>query len=170
MGPRSLRPFPDSRVDPKLCLFEFVYFARPDSRLYGKEVHGARRRMGELLADQAPVEADMVMGVPDSGVPAAEGFAKRSGIPDVTDIPIGYRLGPKADESSEVVRKVTQAIGNGTTGEISYQLEGAWHQARALSLDGQPIESDTEIAIERIEDGIAWVERWSTIERQLELP
>ncbi len=67
--------------DPRLCIFELVYFARPDSRLYGREVHGARRRMGELLAVQAPVEADLVMGVPESGVPAAEGFARRSGIP-----------------------------------------------------------------------------------------
>ena len=80
-GPRSLRPFPDSRVNPKLCLFEFVYFARPDTRLYNRSVHQARIRMGEELAEQAPVEADMVMGVPESGVPAAEGFARRSGIP-----------------------------------------------------------------------------------------
>jgi len=68
------------------------------------------------------------------------------------------------------VGKVTQPIGDGTVGEISYQLEGAWHSNRARSLDGKPIESGTEIAIERIEEGIAWVERWSTIERQLELP
>jgi hypothetical protein len=68
------------------------------------------------------------------------------------------------------VGKVTQPIGNGTAGEITYQLEGAWHRYQARSLDGKPIESGTEIAIERIEDGIAWVERWSTIERQLELP
>ncbi len=80
-GPRSLRPFPDERIDPRLCLFEFVYFARPDSRLYERNVHQARVRMGELLADEAPVEADMVMGVPESGVPAAEGFARRSGVP-----------------------------------------------------------------------------------------
>ncbi|MFZ6004360.1 MAG: amidophosphoribosyltransferase [Actinomycetota bacterium] len=80
-GPRSLRPFPDSRVDPRLCLFEFVYFARPDTRLYNQSVHQARIHMGEQLAEQAPVEADMVMGVPESGVPAAEGFARRSGIP-----------------------------------------------------------------------------------------
>ena len=65
----------------RLCIFEFVYFARPDTRLYGREVHGTRRRMGELLAEQAPVDADLVMGVPDSGVPAAEGYARRSGIP-----------------------------------------------------------------------------------------
>ncbi len=80
-GIRSMRPFALERINPKLCIFEFVYFARPDSNLYGKEVHGARRRMGELLAQQAPVEADLVMGVPDSGVPAAEGFSRFSGIP-----------------------------------------------------------------------------------------
>src|SRR4051794_2413470 len=80
-GHQSLRPFPADRIDPRLCIFEFVYMARPDSQLYAKEVHGARQRMGELLAEQAPVEADMVMGVPDSGVPAAEGYARRSGIP-----------------------------------------------------------------------------------------
>ena len=80
-GARSLRPFPEARVEPRLCAFEFVYIARPDSVLYGKEVHGARRRMGELLAEQAPVDADLVMGVPESGVPAAEGFARASGIP-----------------------------------------------------------------------------------------
>jgi len=80
-GQRSYRPFPTERLNPSLCLIEFVYLARPDSILYGKEVHGARQRMGELLAEQAPVDADMVMGVPDSGIPAAEGYARRSGIP-----------------------------------------------------------------------------------------
>jgi len=80
-GVQSIPVFPDERLDPKLCLFEFVYFARPDSRLYGRSVHHARVRMGELLAEQAPVEADMVMGVPESGLPAAEGFARASGIP-----------------------------------------------------------------------------------------
>ncbi|HET6963276.1 MAG TPA: amidophosphoribosyltransferase [Acidimicrobiales bacterium] len=80
-GTRSISLWPASEIDPKLCLFEFVYLARPDSRLYGQELHSARMRMGELLAEQAPVAADMVMGVPDSGMPAAEGFARRSGIP-----------------------------------------------------------------------------------------
>ncbi len=80
-GPRSLKPFPDDRIEPKLCLFEFVYFARPDTRLYNQSVHQARIHIGEQLAEQAPVEADMVMGVPESGVPAAEGFARHSGIP-----------------------------------------------------------------------------------------
>ncbi len=80
-GCKSLRPWPPERIQPKLCLFEFVYLARPDSRLYGQELHGARVRMGELLAEQAPVAADMVVGVPDSGMPAAEGYSRRSGDP-----------------------------------------------------------------------------------------
>ncbi len=66
---------------PSLCLFEFVYFARPDSLLYSQNVHAARQRMGEELARQAPVVADMVMPVPESGIPAAQGFARTSGIP-----------------------------------------------------------------------------------------
>jgi amidophosphoribosyltransferase len=64
-----------------LCIFEFIYFARPDSKLRGIELHGARIRMGERLAGEAPVEADLVMAVPDSGTPAAIGFARASGIP-----------------------------------------------------------------------------------------
>jgi len=80
-GAHSVRPFPSEAVDPKLCLFEFVYFARPDSQLYGQSVHQARVRMGEELAQQAPVDADLVMGVPESGLPAAEGFARQSGVP-----------------------------------------------------------------------------------------
>ena len=64
-----------------LCIFEFIYFARPDSRLRGVELHGSRVRMGERLAEEAPVEADLVMPIPDSGTPAAIGFARASGIP-----------------------------------------------------------------------------------------
>ncbi len=80
-GWRSVRVFPAGEVTPRLCLFEFVYFARPDAKLYGQSVQAARVRMGEQLAAQAPVDADMVMGVPESGIQAAEGFARRSGIP-----------------------------------------------------------------------------------------
>ena len=75
------REHPFAEPDPKLCLFEFVYFARPDTRLYGHSVHAARQRMGEELARQAPVDADMVMPVPESGIPAAQGYARASGIP-----------------------------------------------------------------------------------------
>ena len=75
----------EQAVEPRgsgaLCIFEFIYFARPDSTLRGVELHGARVRLGERLAAEAPVEADLVMAVPDSGTPAAIGFARASGIP-----------------------------------------------------------------------------------------
>jgi amidophosphoribosyltransferase len=64
-----------------LCIFEFFYLARPDSRLSGVEVHGARVRMGERLAEEAPVEADLVLPIPDSGTPAAIGFSRALKIP-----------------------------------------------------------------------------------------
>ena len=64
-----------------LCIFEFFYLARPDSRLEGVEVHAARVRMGERLAEEAPVEADLVLPIPDSGTPAAIGFSRATGIP-----------------------------------------------------------------------------------------
>jgi amidophosphoribosyltransferase len=89
-GVRSLHPFPPAAIDPKLCVFEMVYFARPDSVLDGHEVHGYRIAMGERLAEEWPLPAPrpgneacdvMVMGVPESSIPAAEGFARSSGIP-----------------------------------------------------------------------------------------
>jgi amidophosphoribosyltransferase len=75
----------EQAVEPRgggaLCIFEFIYFARPDSTLRGVELHGARVRMGERLAAEAPVAADLVMAIPDSGTPAAIGFARTSGVP-----------------------------------------------------------------------------------------
>jgi amidophosphoribosyltransferase len=65
----------------RLCVFEHIYFARPDSEMDGMTVWQARHRMGEQLADESPAEADLVVGLPDSGTPAAIGFATRSGIP-----------------------------------------------------------------------------------------
>ena len=64
-----------------LCIFEFFYLARPDSRLAGVEVHAARVRMGERLAEESPVEADLVLPIPDSGTPAAIGFSRALNIP-----------------------------------------------------------------------------------------
>lgn len=63
------------------CLFEYVYFARPDSVMDGQSVYVARREMGRILAREAPVDADLVVGVPDSGLPSAMGFSLESGIP-----------------------------------------------------------------------------------------
>ena len=78
-GLHSAQALPEGRG--AACIFEHVYFARPDSRLGGTEVHASRVRMGQRLAEEAPAEADLVMPIPDSGTPAAIGFAKASGIP-----------------------------------------------------------------------------------------
>ena len=66
---------------PALCVFELIYFARPDSYMLGRNLYNARRHMGMQLAGEHPVEADLVMPVPDTGAPAAAGFAEASGIP-----------------------------------------------------------------------------------------
>src|SRR6266508_257089 len=81
-GMRSERLFPGARPPQRLgrCVFEHIYFARPDSVLFGKSVYEARHAMGRRLALEHPVKADLVLPVPDSGVPAAIGYAEASGI------------------------------------------------------------------------------------------
>jgi amidophosphoribosyltransferase len=76
--PRSVRFAP---ADPALCVFELIYFARPDSYMEGRNLYEVRRRMGEELAREHPTQTDLVMPVPDTGAPAAAGFAEASGIP-----------------------------------------------------------------------------------------
>jgi amidophosphoribosyltransferase len=78
-GIESLRPFPAQRARP--CIFEYVYFARPDSVVNGRSVYDVRKRMGRRLAMETPVDVDVIVPVPDSGVPAALGFAQETGIP-----------------------------------------------------------------------------------------
>ncbi len=75
----SHRPF--GQQDPRPCIFEHVYFSRPDSVMDGKSVYGVRKQIGVELAREAPAQADLVIPVPDSGVPAAIGYAQQSGIP-----------------------------------------------------------------------------------------
>jgi amidophosphoribosyltransferase len=79
-GVRADRAVPPTAAG-ALCIFEFFYLARPDTRLEGVEVHAARVRMGERLAREAAVEADLVLPIPDSGTPAAIGFSRAAGIP-----------------------------------------------------------------------------------------
>jgi amidophosphoribosyltransferase len=78
-GLESRRVMPDARK--AFCVFEYIYFARPDSRMNGQVLQVARGRMGEILARESPVDADLVIPVPDSGNPAARGFARASGLP-----------------------------------------------------------------------------------------
>jgi amidophosphoribosyltransferase len=78
-GLHAVQALPEARH--AVCIFEHVYFARPDSTIAGAEVHGVRVRMGERLAAEAPADADLVLPIPDSGTPAAVGFTRASGIP-----------------------------------------------------------------------------------------
>jgi amidophosphoribosyltransferase len=78
-GVRSIQPF--GRINPRPCIFEHVYFSRPDSIVDGTSVYDVRKAIGAQLAMESPVDADLVIPVPDSGVPAAIGYAQQSGIP-----------------------------------------------------------------------------------------
>jgi amidophosphoribosyltransferase len=78
-GVTSLFPF--AKTSQNLCIFEYVYFSRPDSLVFGKSVYNTRLRMGEILAEESGVEADLVMPVPDSSSVAALGYARQSGLP-----------------------------------------------------------------------------------------
>ena len=89
---RSLRSH-CGKAKPALCVFEYIYFARPDSVIDGCSVHLARQRAGSFLALEHPVQADVVIGVPDSGLDAAIGFSRQSGIP--------YGIGSKTNISAE---------------------------------------------------------------------
>ena len=73
--------FPFKKVESKYCVFEHIYFARPDSFLFGEHVYAARKEMGRAMAQESPADADLIVPVPDSGVVSAMGFAEESGIP-----------------------------------------------------------------------------------------
>ncbi|HYD30003.1 MAG TPA: amidophosphoribosyltransferase [Azospirillaceae bacterium] len=101
-GVHSLRPFQDQGS--RFCIFEYIYFARPDSNIEGRSVYDARRRIGQQLAIEAPVSADMVVPVPDSGVPAALGFASESGIPFELGIIRNHYVGRTFIEPTDNIR------------------------------------------------------------------
>ena len=98
----SIKPRTPTRE--RVCLFEYVYFARPDSVVAGRSVYGARKRMGINLAKEAPVEADVVVPVPDGGTPAAIGFAQASGIPFELGIIRNHYVGRTFIEPTQQIR------------------------------------------------------------------
>ncbi len=86
------------------CVFEHVYFARPDSKVFGLSVYESRKKMGEILAEESPVDADMVVPVPDSGVPAAIGYASKSGIDFELGIIRNHYIGRTFIQPSQSIR------------------------------------------------------------------
>lgn len=102
-GIDSHRPFP--KVDPAMCVFEYVYFARPDSRIYGANaVYSTRKALGRRLAKESWVEADIVIPVPDSGVPAALGYSEGGGIPFETGLIRNHYVGRTFIEPEQSIR------------------------------------------------------------------
>ena len=100
-APQSIKLF---APEPKRCIFEYVYFARPDSNVFGQSVYATRKNMGAELAKIAPVEADMVVPVPDGGVPAAIGHAQQSGIPYEMGIMRNHYVGRTFIEPTQEMR------------------------------------------------------------------
>ena len=101
-GLRSLFPFKPQRR--RFCIFEYVYFSRPDSTIEGVGVYGVRKRIGEELAREAPAPADVVVPVPDSGVPAAIGFAQAAGLPFELGIIRNHYVGRTFIEPTDNIR------------------------------------------------------------------
>jgi amidophosphoribosyltransferase len=101
-GLRSFRPF--EKAEPRPCIFEHVYFSRPDSVVDGTSVYEVRKAIGAELSREAPVEADLVVPVPDSGVPAAIGYSQESGIPFELGIIRSHYVGRTFIQPSQEVR------------------------------------------------------------------
>ncbi|MGP9791853.1 amidophosphoribosyltransferase [Roseinatronobacter sp. NSM] len=103
-GVESMRPF--GLKKPRFCIFEHVYFSRPDSFFAGRSVYETRRQIGVELAREAPVDADMVCPVPDSGTPAAIGYSQESGIPFALGITRNQYMGRTFIEPSQQIRSM----------------------------------------------------------------
>ena len=103
-GVRSFFPFP--RLTARPCIFEYIYFARPDSIVHGRSVYDARKAMGEELAREAPAAADVVVPVPDSGVPAAIGYARGCGLPFELGIIRNHYVGRTFIQPTQSIREL----------------------------------------------------------------
>ncbi len=103
-GITSIRPFPAAHARP--CVFEYVYFARPDSIVNGRSVYDVRKRMGQRLAEETGVAADVIVPVPDSGVPAALGYSQQSGIPFEMGIIRNHYVGRTFIQPTQGVREL----------------------------------------------------------------
>ena len=131
---RSLKPFPAMAERP--CIFEYVYFARPDSILGGRNVYEYRHNMGIELAREAPVESDIVMPVPDSGVPAALGYASESGVPLQLGITRNHYVGRTFIEPTQQIRQLGVRLKHNPIGKIV-------HGKRVILIDDSIVRGNT---------------------------
>ena len=134
----SIRPFPVQEVRP--CVFEYIYFARPDSVVGGKSVYNVRKRLGEELARESGVDADVVIPVPDSGVPAAIGYAAESGVPFELGIIRNHYVGRTFIEPTQHIRQLGVKLKHNANRAI---VEGK----RIILVDDSVVRGTTSIKI-----------------------
>ena len=130
-------------AEPKGCLFEYVYLARPDTTIAGQGIHATRVRIGERLAKEAPVEADLVIPVPESGTPAAIGYAKGSGIPFGMGLVKNSYVGRTFIQPSQTIRQLGIRLKLNPLREI---IEGK----RIVVVDDSIVRGNTQRAIVRM--------------------
>ena len=126
-----------------LCAFEYVYFARPDSLIRGVNVHAARKRMGRILSEEAPVDADVVTGVPDSSTSAAIGFAEATGIPYELGLIKNRYIGRTFIQPSQALRE------QGVRMKLS-AVEGVVSGKRVVMVDDSIVRGTTSRRIVRM--------------------
>jgi len=132
-----------AKADPKGCLFEYVYLARPDTTIAGQGVHATRVRIGKRLAIEAPAEADLVIPVPESGTPAAIGYAQQSGIPYGLGLVKNSYVGRTFIQPSQTIRQLGIRLKLNPLREI---IEGK----RIVVVDDSIVRGNTQRAIVRM--------------------
>ncbi len=137
-GVHSLRPFPPARR--RFCIFEHIYFARPDSIMEGDSVYGTRKRIGAELSRESHVPADLVIPVPDSGVPAAIGYAQESDIPFELGIIRNHYVGRTFIEPGQQIRNLGVKLKHNAN---RVMLEGK----RVVMVDDSIVRGTTSIKI-----------------------
>ncbi len=140
-GVKSLKPF--STLAARPCVFEYVYFARPDSVVNGRSVYDVRKRMGQRLAIETGVEADVVVPVPDSGVPAAIGYAQQSGLPFDLGIIRNHYVGRTFIQPTQGVRELGVRMKHSPNRAV---LEGK----RVILIDDSIVRGTTSLKIVRM--------------------
>lgn len=139
-GLESLMPFAGTGAGSRFCVFEYIYFARPDSIMEGRSVYESRKRIGAQLALEAPIDADIVIPVPDSGNPAAIGYAAESGIPFELGIIRNHYVGRSFIEPTDSIRNFRVKLKHNANRS---QLEGK----RVIMVDDSIVRGTTSIKI-----------------------
>ncbi len=130
--------------EPKGCVFEYVYLARPDSTLAGRSVHATRVDIGRRLAREHPVDADLVIGVPESGIPAAVGYAQESGIP------YGQGLMKNAYVGRTFIQPVADHPRSWVSGSSSTRCKEVIRGKRLIVVDDSIVRGNTQRALVRM--------------------